>query len=448
MACEEVAIFDMSQKQPSRLVLHYLKGSRYQKSIKQTVNGVDMAWEVAPTLVLGTGVILPSMLSDDGLLATFDAPAAVFASVGSTTSAVLLVGDVLMAAGSLVVYADYSAFLEVEIPLSVTELIVDMTGPRGPAGPEGPQGEQGVMGMPGPAGHQGEQGLQGERGLPGLQGPEGPMGPQGDKGEQGAQGPQGEQGLQGLKGDKGDVGATGPQGLKGDAGPAGADSTAPGPAGPQGPQGLKGDQGDPGPQGEQGPEGPMGPQGLPGGSGMMKQRSSVSGSWHAPITFNSLSSWSPSNEFVTFTPFFAFETVQYNAIGLYNDSAKGTYVPQLGIYNSSPTRMPSALMASASGYNLATAGLKMRSIPLTTLQQGELYWLACTGTHGSSTGSLRSSTLISLFFDYQYIYADGYPYSNVYASKEFMGDLPSEIPPTSLAADAPNSAAFIYLGVA
>lgn len=317
------------------MVLHYLKGSRYQKSIKQTVNGVDMAWEVAPTLVLGTGVILPSMLSDDGLLATFDAPADLLVTVGSTTSAVLLVGDVLMAAGSLVVYADYSAFLEVEIPLSVTELIVDMTGPRGPAGPEGPQGEQGL-------------------------------------------------------------------------------------------------------------------QGLPGEPGIMTKRSSESGSMHAPIVFSNTfgtATMNLSNTSITFIPFFAFETVQYNAIGLYNSTAGGTSVPQLGIYNSSLTMNPSELLVSASGYNLFTTGLRMQSIPLTTLQQGELYWLAFTSTHsGSATGSMRTYSMNTLVFDYQRIYS-GSIYSSMGISKTESADLPSEINPTSVGGYGVN-AAVIYLGVA
>lgn len=101
------------------------------------------------------------------------------------------------------------------------------TGPQGPQGLKGDTGAKGDKGDTGLTGPTGPQGPKGATGATGPQGPQGEVGPQGPKGATGATGPQGPQGkqgpqgLQGIQGVKGDTGAKGATGATGPQGPAG-----------------------------------------------------------------------------------------------------------------------------------------------------------------------------------------------------------------------------------
>jgi hypothetical protein len=159
-----------------------------------------------------------ALVSDDGLVAAFDA------KEGTLAPVVFLTYDVGNAAAawhsgedapaeSLGNDGDY--YLE-----TVTgDVYAKSTGTWSVAttilGPRGPQGEQGATGPTGPQGPQGEQG---------PAGPTGPEGPQGPQGEQGPAGPTGPEGPQGPRGEQGLAGPTGPQGAQG---PAGADGHSP-----------------------------------------------------------------------------------------------------------------------------------------------------------------------------------------------------------------------------
>ncbi|MBD3239148.1 MAG: hypothetical protein GF331_01075, partial [Chitinivibrionales bacterium] len=156
-----------------------------------------------------------ALVSDDGLVATFDA------KEGNLAPVILLTHEVESAAAKWHSgTAAPDAGLGKDGDYYLNTATGDVSAKSGGAwivamnvvGDTGPQGDQG------PAGPQGAQGPKGDKGDTGDQGPQGPAGPQG---EQGLAGPQGEQGLAGPQGEQG------PAGPQGATGAAGADGHSP-----------------------------------------------------------------------------------------------------------------------------------------------------------------------------------------------------------------------------
>jgi hypothetical protein len=144
-----------------------------------------------------------ALVSDDGLLATFDA------KEGDLAPVILLTHDVESAAAKwhsgatapdagLGNNGDYylnTATGDVSSKSggawSVSLNIIGYTGPQGPQGAKGDKGDTGDQGPQGPQGETGAQGPQGEQGAEGPQGPEGAQGATGPQGPSGADGADG-----------------------------------------------------------------------------------------------------------------------------------------------------------------------------------------------------------------------------------------------------------------
>ncbi len=222
------------------------------------------------------------LLSDDGLVATFDAKEGVlpprisllYSSVSGGNGSQWLAGSelpdsLLGTKGDFYLQSTTGAIFS-----KGTGSWVVTANIMGPAGSLGPQGISGAPGIPG---EKGEAGIQGQKGDAGIQGKKGNTGPQGAKGDTGLQGSRGDAGRsliwrgtwsadsgyapydlvhhdgsayigvassQGKSPSdslaywnvfvrKGDMGLSGPQGSSGPSGTAGM----PGPVGPQGPKG-------------------------------------------------------------------------------------------------------------------------------------------------------------------------------------------------------------------
>lgn len=306
------------------------------------------------------------------------------------------------------------------------------TGPQGPAGPTGPEG---------PAGEQGPQGIQGVQGPQGEQGPAGPAGdagPQGPAGPQGIQGPQGEQGPQGApfriaatyasvaaltadtSRDDGDFGLvvsadTDPDNGKLFCFSSGSWSFIVDMAGQPGIQG---------PTGATGPAGPGVAAGgtagqilskvdgtdyntqwvtpSSGGTGRPKFGSKYypAGRWydasytqhqHASVAFPQ--AMTLGHQY--FVPFFVFETVTIDQLGIYSNAVSGGTV-QLGIYASDANNNPGAAIVRTSAMSTTGAGAKTEAVSV-TLQPNTVYWLAfvALGSNGSVVAFTQGLSFIT-----------------------------------------------------
>lgn len=312
------------------------------------------------------------------------------------------------------------------------------TGAIGPAGPAGEQGPQGIQGVQGPQGEQGQHGApfriaatyatvaaltadtsrdDGDFGLvvaadtdpdngklfcfasgvwsfivdmagqPGIQGPTGPQGPAGPQGEPGPQGIQGPAGPQGPQGIQGLTGATGPQGIQGPTGATGA-TGATGPAGPGVATGGTAGQVLSKIDGTDYNTHWVTPSS--GGTGRPKFGSKYypAGRWYDASYTQHQHASVVGPQVITlgyqyFVPFFVFETVTVDQLGIYSNAVSGGTV-QLGIYASDANNNPGAAIVRTSAMSTTGAGAKTEAVSV-TLQPNTVYWLVfvALGSNGS-----------------------------------------------------------------
>ena len=198
--------------------------------------------------------------------------------------------------------------------------------------------------------------------------------------------PRGPQGLQGEQGPKGETGETGPQG---EQGPVGIQ-------GPQGPQGFVGPKGDRGPEG---PEGPRGPQGLTGIQGIPGKDSTGAGAyfetiyvypghWSSspPVTNRSSALSDYSRGVMTMAPMYLTSSVVVDQVAV-NCTGVGEYGAYVGIYGSTASGGPGALLLDSGFMSLGDTGpvVKTLSAPV-TLPAGVIWFGGIGGAAATDTG--------------------------------------------------------------
>lgn len=331
-------------------------------------------------------------------------------------------------------------------------------GDTGPQGIQGIQGPQGIQGESGPVGAQGPAGPMGPMGPQGVQGPQGEQGPHGAPFRIAQTYASVAALTSDTSRDDGDFGLVVSDEMDPDNGKLFCFASGswsfivdmagqPGIQGPTGPQGPAGPQGDPGPQGIQGPTGATGPQGIQGptgatgatgatgpagpgvaaggtagqvlskidgtdyntqwvtpsgGTGRPKIGSKYypAGRWydasytqhqHASVAFPQ----AMTRGYQYFVPFFVFETVTIDQLGIYSNAVSGGTV-QLGIYASDANNNPGAAIVRTSAMSTTGAGAKTEAVSV-TLQPNTVYWIAfvALGSNGSVVGFTQGLSFIT-----------------------------------------------------